>query len=220
MNAFHCHAATVTARPGTRVLLARHGSTDALGRRLTGRLPGVHLNADGCAQALRLAAELRGLPVSAIYSSPMERATETADPIAAAHGMKVRILPALNEVDFGGWTGAAFQDLSRNLEWKTYNQSRSTAHIPGGESPAATRARVARMLASLHKRHRGGTIVGVTHAELVRYAVLLARDESLDEWHRIPVQPGAVVSLSCDEERVFEEAFVVAHLQYRGLDEL
>src|SRR4051812_28936003 len=72
----------------TRFLLVRHAAIDAHGRSLPGRSPGVHLNALGRQQAQALAQRLSGLPVAALYSSPLERAVETAEPIATLLGLQ------------------------------------------------------------------------------------------------------------------------------------
>src|SRR5205085_3865727 len=75
----------------TVVLLARHGHTEAVGNRLVGRLPGIHLSSRGRAEAAALRWRLEGTALGAVYSSPLERALETAEPVAADHGTDVTI---------------------------------------------------------------------------------------------------------------------------------
>ena len=71
-----------------RILLIRHGSTDLLGRVLYGRMAGVHLNAEGVSQANALARVLKmRYAFEEVISSPMERAIETAGPIAQAQNL-------------------------------------------------------------------------------------------------------------------------------------
>ncbi len=91
---------------GTLVLLVRHGETPTTGMVLPGRAPGLHLSERGRAQAERVAERLAGLSVSALYSSPLERARETAEPTAAGTGLAVQREPGLLECDFGDWTGS------------------------------------------------------------------------------------------------------------------
>src|SRR4030042_6073367 len=87
-------------------LLVRHGENDYVkARRLAGRLPGVHLNDKGRKQALQLAEKLAHAPVKAVYSSPLERAVETAQPIASVLGLEVILRPGLIETDVGEWQG-------------------------------------------------------------------------------------------------------------------
>src|SRR5436305_11011237 len=101
--------ATVDRRlsPMATFFLIRHGANDLLDRAIAGRLPGVHLNAHGRQQAERLAERLAQEPIRRIYSSPLERARETAQPLADRLGLEMRIAPELNEIDFGDWAGQA-----------------------------------------------------------------------------------------------------------------
>src|SRR4051794_40495209 len=95
----------------TTVYFVRHGAHDRLGRILCGRMEAVSVSDQGLAQAQAAARRLRGEPIAAVYVSPMTRAAETAEPIAAVHGLEPRTEPALDEIDLGAWTGALFEDL-------------------------------------------------------------------------------------------------------------
>jgi probable phosphoglycerate mutase len=195
-----------TARPqpgrGPRILLVRHGETDALGATLSGRAPGVHLNARGLAQARALATRLRDTPVVAVYASPRERAVETAQPIADAHGLALRVLPEIDEVDFGAWTGLPFAVLQQRDEWRQYNAARAAATIPGGEAPAATQRRVLAAIAAIADRHHDGVVVAVSHAEPIRYARLFSDGRSIDEWPAVEIETAAIVPIGLDVARV------------------
>ena len=90
----------------TLLLLVRHGETPTTGMVLPGRAAGLHLSERGRAQAERVAERLAGLPVRALYTSPLERACETAEPTAASTGLEVHREPGLLECDFGDWTGS------------------------------------------------------------------------------------------------------------------
>src|SRR6476469_834925 len=105
-------AETSPERQGTLLLLVRHGETPTTGMVLPGRAPGLHLSDRGRAQAERVAERLAGLSVDALYSSPLERACETAEPTAARTGLAVKHDDGLLECDFGGWTGLAIADLA------------------------------------------------------------------------------------------------------------
>ena len=98
----------------TTIHYVRHGHNDWLGRGIAGRARGVHLSEQGKPDAERAAAYLLSFPIQAIYTSPLERAHETAEVIAAKHHMPVRIAPELNELDFGEWNGTLFDDLERD----------------------------------------------------------------------------------------------------------
>lgn len=96
----------------TTLLLIRHAATDAVGGRLVSRMPGIRLTAEGIAQVELLRSRMMQLALDAVYSSPLERAVDTARPLADAHGLEVRICDQLTEVDFGDWTGLAFSELA------------------------------------------------------------------------------------------------------------
>lgn len=200
---------TLTSHGHTLVLLIRHAETDALGARLAGRLLDSALTVRGRTDAVRVAEDLAGLPIAAIYASPRRRALETAAPLAERHGVEVHVDTAFDEVDFGDWSGATFEDLSRRDDWRRYNDLRATATIPAGEAPAETRARIAGALATLHRRHPGAVVAVVTHAEIVRYAALLARGQSLDNWHTLDVHPASVTPLLCHTSGVIDASTAV-----------
>jgi len=98
----------------TFVLLIRHGENEYVTtHKLAGRTPGVRLNEKSCHQAQALVGYLRGPPINAIYSSPLDRCLETAEPLAGQRGLPVQAEPSLVEVDYGGWQGADLRELSK-----------------------------------------------------------------------------------------------------------
>jgi broad specificity phosphatase PhoE len=177
------------------ILLVRHAETDAVGVRLTGRQPGVALNGRGLAQVEQVCRYLRDVPLTAIYSSPLERALGTASPIAASHGLEVRIDHALNEVDFGEWTGLTFDALARLPGWRRFNESRGSADVPGGERAPEMQRRIVSALADLGRRHQGQVIAAVSHAELIRAAVLHATGAPLRDWQRVEISPASITTI-------------------------
>jgi broad specificity phosphatase PhoE len=177
------------------IFLIRHGHTDAVGRYLAGRAPGVGLTAVGQAQAEALPARFAGLPLHAIYSSPLERTRATAEPLARARDLEVRVEPAFIEVDFGEWTGLAFDELERRADWRAFNARRSAAVVPGGESAAVTQARVIEALRRIRLAHSDEHVAVVSHADVIRYALLHAAGASLDDVHTLTIGPGSVTLL-------------------------
>src|SRR5512138_3725230 len=93
--------------------VVRHASNDWLGRGIAGRQAGVHLNDLGRLEANRLAARLEREGLRRIFSSPLERSLETAQPVAAKAGLEVQVLEDLQEVDFGDWTGCSTTELDK-----------------------------------------------------------------------------------------------------------
>ena len=191
-------AGTKPAHPAaTTVLLVRHGPTPTTGKVLPGRAPGLHLADEGRAQA-DLAAERIGAlkRVDAIYSSPLERAKETAAPIAKARGLRTRIDRGLFECDFGEWTGSELKKLMKLPEWGTVQRAPSTFRFPGGESFTEMQTRMVSTLDRLRLAHPGGTIVCVSHADTIKAAVAHALGTHIDLFQRIVISPASVTAIA------------------------
>ena len=163
---------TPPANKTTLVLLVRHGLTPTTGKLLPGRAAGLHLSEQGKAQAQRAAERIAQLTkVDAIYASPLERARETAAPIASGRKLRVQIDKGLLECDFGEWTGAELKKLMKLPEWNTVQRAPSTFTFPGGESFTAMQNRIVGTLDRLRAAHPGGVIVCVSHADPIKAAV-------------------------------------------------
>lgn len=179
----------------TTLFLVRHAAQDGLGERLFGRLPGIHLGESGRAQAGQVARRLGRERIAAVYASPMERARDTAEPIAERFGLAVEIAPELNEIDFGGWTGATFADLEHDERWGRWNRERATACPPGGEGMSAAQDRAAAGLARFQASHPDTGVVAVSHADVIRALVCRVLGLSLDRYHAFEISPGSVTTL-------------------------
>lgn len=179
-----------------RILLIRHGATDLLGRVLYGRMPGVHLNAEGSSQASALAQGLKmRYHLREVISSPMDRAIETARPIAEAQGLEIAIDPSFNEIDFGAWMGKPFPELYDLELWKRYYQSRATTRPPGGESMMDVQSRAWNGIAQIIERYqspKNTTVAVVTHGDVVRALLLLVLGMSIDHIQRLEVAPASM----------------------------
>ena len=185
--------ATPKPPPATTVLLVRHGQTPTTGTTLPGRAAGLHLADKGVEQAEAVAARIAGLDkITAVYASPLERTRETAAPIARAVGLRVRAERGLLECDFGEWTGRNLKDLNKLPEWKTVQQYPSGFRFPTGESFTEMQVRMTSTLARLAERHRGETIVAVSHADPIKAALADALGTHLDLFQRIVVSPCSV----------------------------
>ncbi len=181
----------------TLVLFVRHGQTPTTGATLPGRAPGLHLAEAGVAQADTAAGRIGALKrVAAVYASPMERAQETAAPIARASKVRIRTDRGLNECDFGRWTGAELKGLAKLPEWKTVQQYPSGFRFPGGESFVDMQARITGAIEKLCGRHRGQTIVAVSHADPIKAAVAAAMGTHLDLFQRIVISPCSVTAVA------------------------
>lgn len=176
----------------TLLLLIRHGHTDAAGKRLTGWARGVHLNATGHREATRLAERLDGVPIAALYSSPLERCRETAAPIARGRGLPVRIRRALIEVDYGDWTGRPISQLRRTALWRRVQQTPSAARFPGGESLLEVQTRAVAELEAIAAEHPGSTVAVVSHADVIRLLIAHFAGMHADLLQRLVVDTASV----------------------------
>jgi probable phosphomutase (TIGR03848 family) len=181
----------------TTMLLVRHGQTPTTGKVLPGRAKGLHLAEEGRRQADIAAARIAELKrVDAVYSSPLERAKETAAPISAARGLRTQIDRGLFECDFGDWTGAELKTLMKLPEWQTVQKAPSTFRFPNGESFTEMQTRMVSTLDRLRAAHPGGTIVCVSHADTIKAAVAHALGTHIDLFQRIVISPASVTAIT------------------------
>jgi probable phosphomutase (TIGR03848 family) len=176
----------------TRVLLIRHALTNSTGIRLTGRLPGVHLNEEGRKQAQLLAWKLASESLSAIYSSPLERAVETATPFAEVMGLELKISENFAEIDFGEWTNLTIDELRNNHLFKKFNSFRSSLRIPGGEMMPEAQLRMIRGIEEICRNNPEKTIAIVSHADTIKSVIAYYAGISLDMMGRIEISPASV----------------------------
>jgi probable phosphoglycerate mutase len=181
----------------TLVLLVRHGKTRTTGRIRPGQARGLHLSDEGRRQADAVAERLGRLSrIAAIYASPLERARETAAPIARARRLAVRIDRDLADCDVGRWTGARITRLARTSEWQTVQRYPSGFRFPGGESFVQMQARMVAALARIVERHPGATVVAISHADPIKAAVAHALGAHLDLFQRIAIAPASVTAIA------------------------
>ncbi len=183
------------AQQSTLVLLVRHGATPTTGRVMPGRAPGLHLSETGKAQAAAVAGRLATITLDAIYTSPLERARETAAPTAAATGLVPIEEPGLLEADVGEWTGRTLASLARLSQWRGVHGSPSTFRFPGGESLAELQARVVAVLDRVHAAHPGGTVACFSHSDPIRLGLVFALGAPLDAFGRVVVDTGSISAL-------------------------
>jgi probable phosphoglycerate mutase len=175
----------------TVVCFVRHGTTPTTGKVLPGRARGLHLAEAGHGEARAAADRLTGVAVAGVYSSPLERARETAAPIADVVGKTVVVDRGLVECDFGEWTGGELSKLRRLPEWKTVQRWPSGFRFPGGESFLELQSRLQSTVAALCERHPGEVVVAVSHADCIKAALATALGTPLDLFQRIVVGPAS-----------------------------
>ncbi len=176
--------------PSTRFTLIRHASTDAVGRALSGRTP-IKLNAQGEAEAAQLAGGLAGTAADAILTSPQLRTQQTAAAIGQVLGLHPRPDAALDEVDFGPWTGQDFSTLDGRADWALWNAHRSLAPPPGCETMLQVQARAAAMIVRLHAQSPGGSFILVSHADVLKSVLAWALGLPIDLMQRLEISPAS-----------------------------
>jgi probable phosphomutase (TIGR03848 family) len=185
-----------------KLLLIRHATCDPVGRLLAGRAPGVRLNEEGRAQAARLADRLRDVELDAIYSSPMERAVETAEPLARHAKREVETMSDLNEIEFGEWTGRTFEELDSRDDWRRFNDVRSLDRPPAGESMLDVQARALRAVETIRLRHPTGTCAVVSHRDVLRCLLAHLAGIPIDLVQRLEVSPASVSIVRVGEREI------------------
>jgi probable phosphomutase (TIGR03848 family) len=184
------------------LLLIRHGENDYVKTgKLAGRLPGVHLNEKGQNQAEALGQALRDVPIRAVYSSPLERAIETATPIAEARQLQIIQEPDLMDTDIGRWQGKSIKVLRLTKVWKIVQNAPSRFRFPEGESFMESQARYVNALEKMIQKHnKPHDIVAVVfHADPIKLAVSHFLGMPLDHFQRLSCDTGSLTALYASE---------------------
>jgi len=183
------------------ILLIRHGENDYVKKsRLSGRMPGIHLNEKGRAQAQTLAEKLKSAPIKAVYSSPLERAIETAEPLANALGLEVISRPGLIETDIGEWQGKTIKGLSRLKIWRKVLSAPSLMRFPGGESFIETQYRICQEIEWMRTQHEPKVLIACfSHADPIKLAIAYYLGMPLDMFQRLGVSPASITALHLGE---------------------
>jgi broad specificity phosphatase PhoE len=179
--------------------LLRHGEHVLRGRVVAGRTPGVGLSSAGCAEIASIADRLSAENIGALYSSPLQRTRETAEILAAQLDLPVHYRDDFLELDFGEWTGLTFDAVRADERWLVWRDCRSIATIPGGESMRQVQERIVKALFELRQIHRDGTVLIVSHGDVIRAALLFALGMPLDFYSRIEVGLASISTINIDD---------------------
>ena len=186
----------------TLLLLIRHGENEYVKTgKMAGRIPGVHLNEKGRKQAQALGEALREAPIKAVYASPLERAMQTAAPIAESHKLIIQQEPDLMDTDIGKWQGKSWKLLALKKEWKIVQNAPSRFRFPEGESFPECQLRIANVLERAIKKHnKPHDIVAVVfHADPIKLAVAHFLGMPLDHFQRLGCDTGSLTAIHAGE---------------------
>jgi broad specificity phosphatase PhoE len=172
------------------LILVRHGETEW---NREGRCQGfsdVELNENGRRQIVELALSLRNERISAIYSSDLKRASDTAKAIAKYHNLPVQIEPGLREMYQGDFEGLTFVEIRERYadllrEWK---ENAESVRLPGGESLKEVQDRAWRVIERIRYRHPEETVVTVSHNLTIITLLCKFTDVGLNEFPRFKLQ--------------------------------
>jgi probable phosphoglycerate mutase len=184
------------------LLLIRHGENDYVKTgKMAGRISGVHLNERGHKQAQALREALKDVPIKAIYSSPLERAMETSEPIASVHKLQIVQEPDLMDTDVGKWQGKSLKVLRLTKVWKIVQNAPSRFRFPEGESFVESQARYVSALERMIKKHnKPQDIVAVVfHADPIKLVTSHFLGLPLDHFQRLSCDTGSLTVLYVSE---------------------
>jgi probable phosphoglycerate mutase len=184
-----------------RLLAVRHGATEwSQARRFAGARD-VPLTAQGRLQAEAVAQALAGAAAVAIYTSPLERARTSAEVIAKPHRLEPVIEPAFREMAFGAWEGLGRDELAARfpIEAAAWATTPHAVTPPEGEPLPAVDARVRAALAALAERHRGQTVILVSHAIVTRLIVLEALGLGPERLWSVDASPAGITEIEYQE---------------------
>jgi broad specificity phosphatase PhoE len=180
------------------LLLIRHGENDFV---KTGKLPGqsagIHLNEKGQKQAQALGEALSQVPIKAVYSSPLERAMQTAEPIAVSHNLAIQQERGLMDAHVGKWQGKSIRALRLTNAWKIVQHSPSRFQFPEGESFMDLQTRIVNSLESIVRKHKNpkDIVAVIFHADPIKLAVSHFLGLPLDHFQRLSCDTGSLTAL-------------------------
>lgn len=184
------------------LLLIRHGQTSwNVEHRLPGQLPGIELTDAGRQQVARLADALTVLPISAIISSPLERARDTAEIIAQPHKLEIHFEPELMDIELGRWSGQNFDELSKNdPDWKAFVRDPS-AGPAGVETFPQVQERVVAAVERWRKQESIGAYPAfVAHADVVKLLIAHYTDLEARRAGALLIENASVSLVELDSE--------------------
>lgn len=181
----------------TTLFLIRHAVTAATGKKLGGRTE-ASLDDPGRQQAGGAAERLADVPFKRIYASPLPRATETADIIAAPHDLDVEPCPGLLEVDYGRWTDRSLAQVSKQKLWSVIQATPSLVTFPEGETIRQAQLRAVDAVEELVADNKGKVIAAVSHADIIKAVVSFYLGQPLDLFQRLVVAPASATVLQLE----------------------
>lgn len=185
-----------------KVILVRHGETEWNKlKQIQGGSSDTKLNKNGKRQAESVALKLATEKIQAIYSSPLQRALNTARTIARHHQLKVTIEPSLREIDAGELEGVAVDEIGSRLDQILTGEGDSFFRMPGGESLAEVQQRTWPTIQRLVSQHPDGVVVVVSHYFAILTIICSVLNLPLSQIGRLRLTPGSISAITFEEQR-------------------
>lgn len=176
------------------------------------------LSDTGHAQAEAAGRLLATQPIQAVWSSPLQRARQTAEAVATPRGLEVRVDDAFGEMGFGQWEGLTSDEVSAKFPdlYRTWLETPHLVTMPSGETLVEVRERALRGLAALRAAHDGGKVCLVTHGVTGRILILEALGLGLDRIWSLQVSFTGISELEFrDDWAVVHRMNSLVHLEPR-----
>ena len=186
-----------------KVILVRHGETEWNRlRRIQGGNSDTQLNQRGRKQAESLALRLKQEEIQAIYSSPLQRAQDTARAIVGYHQLPVGVEPSLKEIEVGELEGVSIAEVGKHLSQllTMHSQGEELPKMPGGESLTDLQQRVWSTIQRPVAWHRDGVLVVVSHYFSILTIVCSVLNLPLTQIGKLRLSPGSISIVTFDEQ--------------------
>lgn len=178
------------------IFLIRHGKAEFKPGHLYGWTPGVHLAPEGRDEVKRLAERMEPLKLTALYSSPLERAMETAGIIAEGRKNEIQIEEGVGEVKYGKWQGRSYRSLIKTPLWRVVQLTPSQARFPDGESLLELQTRAVAAIEKIRAKHKRGAVAVVSHADTIKAICAHYLGMHLDLFQRLNVDTASLTSIA------------------------
>ncbi|WP_129644268.1 histidine phosphatase family protein [Peristeroidobacter agariperforans] len=181
------------------LVFVRHATCERMDEMLLGRTIDAPLAAIGVREAEAMACVLAPTSETLLVVSPRRRAQQTAAAIAARSQCELVTACDIDELDFGHWSGQTFDELARDPAWRRWNEQRDSAATPAGERIRDVQARVLRHLHRLSEAFPGRPMILVTHAEVIRAALLYWLQAPIGAYQRLAISPASISRVHLSE---------------------
>lgn len=176
----------------TRIFFVRHGVTAQTGKILYGRTKGIDLNEEGIVQAKATAQYLSTIQLNVLISSPLERAYQTAEHIAALQNCEIDINENISDTDTGIWTGRTMEDAMKEEDWKLITTKPSSYVFEGGESFQDLFNRMDKTINEIVEKNLGENIAIVAHRDPIIILMAHYLGVHMDNFQKIPCGPASI----------------------------